>query len=53
MKKYFAGLEIEPQSCKWTSFESWCLSPQDHDIPINWWFNVRIVYKLKKKAEMD
>ena len=40
MKKYFAGLGIEPQTCKMTLFESWCLSPLDHEIPINWWLNL-------------
>ena len=40
MKKYCARLGIEPQTCKMTSFESWCLSPLDHEIPINWWLNL-------------
>ena len=30
MKRYYARLGIEPQTCKITSFESWCLSPLNH-----------------------
>ena len=36
MKKNLAGLGIEPQDYKMSCFETWCLSPQHHEISINW-----------------
>ena len=34
MKKNLAGLGIEPQDYKMSCFETWCLSPQDHEISV-------------------
>ena len=34
MKKNIARLGIEPQNCKMSWFETWCLSPLDHEISI-------------------
>ena len=37
MKKNIARLGIEPQNCKMSWFETWCLSPLDHEISIEKW----------------
>ena len=37
MKKNIAGLGIEPQNCKMSWIEIWCLSPLDHEISIGKW----------------
>ena len=37
MKKNIPRLGIEPQNCKMSWFETWCLSPLDHQISIWKW----------------
>ena len=37
MKKNIPRLGIEPQNCKMSWFETWCLSPLDHEISIGKW----------------
>ena len=37
MKKDIPRLGIEPQNCKMSWFETWCLSPLDHQISIWKW----------------
>ena len=39
MKKNIAGLGIEPQTSKMSWFETWCLSPLDHEISLRHGFN--------------
>ena len=37
MKKNIPRLGIEPQNCKMSWIETWCLSPLDHEISIGKW----------------
>ena len=58
MKKNIAGLGIEPQNCKMSWFETWCLSPQDHEISVLKkddlliYEHSKIKYKTTKSAQI-
>ena len=47
MKKSIAGLGIEPQTYKMSWFETWCLSPLDHEISIEYWLIYQYMYRGK------
>ena len=47
MKKNIARLGIEPQNCKMSWFETWCLSPLDHEISIGCWLIYKYTYRGK------
>ena len=42
-EKNIAGLGIEPQNCKMSCIETWCLSPLDHEISIKMGFNYQYI----------
>ena len=47
MKKNIAGLGIEPQTYKMSWFETWCLSPLDHEISIENWLIYQYINRGK------
>ena len=47
MKKNIARLGIEPQNCKMSWFETWCLSPLDHEISIENWLIYQYINRGK------
>tara|TARA_A100001015_G_C14641118_1_gene575476 strand:- start:61 stop:285 length:225 start_codon:yes stop_codon:yes gene_type:complete len=46
MKKNLAGMGIEPQDYKMPCYETWCLSPQDHEKDFNSIFASFAAFKL-------
>ena len=47
MKKNIPRLGIEPQNCKMSWFETWCLSPLDHEISIGNWMIYQYINRGK------
>ena len=47
MKKNIPRLGIEPQNCKMSWFETWCLSPLDHEISIENWLIYQYINRGK------